>query len=179
MIDIEDVLVRGGADRIRLMQHCVMSVRMDAIFIFLAREYRFAPSHAGALALYDLFCAAQAPARLAAPELLPPRQLAVSAAIARIRAQWNQMQAPPPDDENLIAVMTPGRDLFDGIARGLRSDPKLAQLGASYDPRFTAQENLPGGKMTEGQRQFVDGVWRPIVKPRLAAAGFWQMSTIS
>jgi hypothetical protein len=179
MVDIEDLLVRGGAGRIALLRYCVMSIRMEAVFIFLAQEYRYRPSHAGALALFDLFCGEHAPARLKAYELLPPRQLGLSAAVTRVREQWHQMQSPPPQDENdLIAVMTPARDLFDTIVRGLRGDVRFTALGASYDPQLTPQENLPGGKMTAGQRQFVEGVWNPVVKPRLTAAGFWQMRTI-
>jgi hypothetical protein len=179
MIDVEDVLVRGGEGRIALLQHCVMAVRMEPVFIFLAREYRLRPGQAGALALYDLFCAQQAPARLAAYELLPPRQQTLSAAIERIRGQWiPERSDQPPDAEDLVAALTPARNLFDVIVSGLRNDPRLAELAASYDPRLTPQENLPGRTMTAGQRQFVDGVWRPVVKPRLTAAGFWQMSTI-
>jgi hypothetical protein len=179
MVDIEDLLNRGGAGRIALLRYCVMSIRMEPIVVFLAQEYRYRPSHAGALALFDLFCDEHAPARLEAYELLPPRQLGLRAALARVRAQWNQMKSPAPEDEEeLIAVTTPARDLFDAVVRGLRGDARLTALRTSYDPQLTAQENLPGGKMTAGQRQFVEGAWNPVVKPRLTAAGFWQMSTI-
>jgi hypothetical protein len=51
-------------------------------------------------------------------------------------------------------------------------------VSATFDPQLTSEENLPGGKMTAGQRQFVEHVWQRIVKPRLTAGGFWQIETI-
>jgi hypothetical protein len=33
--------------------------------------------------------------------------------------------------------------------------------------------------MTSAQRHFVDCVWQPVIRPRLAAAGFWRILTIA
>lgn len=52
------------------------------------------------------------------------------------------------------------------------------ELASRYDPELEPEMNLPGGKLNAGQRYFVDKVWRPLARPRLVAAGFWQIATI-
>jgi hypothetical protein len=184
LIDIDETLARGGRERVNLLRYCVISMQMEPLFVFLASEYRLRPTHAAALALFDLFVAADAPARLAAYELLPPRELALAAEIASIRERWNAMQAlAQPDDDSEQALTTapwPSRALFDTLVRGVRSDSRgtLAGISNAYDPQLTPQENLPGGRVSASQRHFVDRVWQPIVRPRLTAAGFWQMGTV-
>ena len=182
MVDIPEILTKGGAQRLAFLRYCVLSFNVEPLFVFLVQEYRLRSSHAAALALFDVFCARHAPARLRADELLPPRELRVEAEVARIRAQWDQMQLPePPDEESAIPVATPARDLFDAIVHGVLQDAKgrLARVSSTYDPARTPEENLPGGKMTEGQRQFVDSVWHPLLKPRLVAGGFWRIATVA
>jgi len=182
VVDIPEILEQGGAQRLAFLRYCVLSFSMEPMFVFLVEEFRLRPGHAAALALFDVFCARQAPARLPADEWLPPRELLVEAKIARIRAQWTQMQLPePPDEESAIAVATPSRDLFDAIVHGVKQDAqgRLARLSSTYDPALTPEENLPGGKMTAGQRQFVENVWHPILKPRLVRAGFWRIVTVA
>ncbi len=179
--DIEQVLRSGGEQRIALLRYCVMSYNMEAVLLFLAREYRLRPTHAAALALFDAFCAPQAPARIRALELLPPRDLRLASAIEPLRRQTVQMQrAGPPDEENAVGITAPHRHLFDFMVEALLNDPggHLAKLGVDFDPALTPQENLPGGRLNEAQRHFVENVWRPIVKPHLVAAGFWQIADI-
>ena len=182
MIDIDEALTRGGAQRLGLLRYCVISITMEPLFLFLASEYRLRPSHNGALTLFDSFCAINAPARLTAYELLPPRELGVAAEIARIRERCRALQTPAEQSEDEVRSVAPApsRTLFDALVRGIRSDARgtLAALGAAYDPQLTAQENLPGGKMSASQRQFVDRVWQPLVRPRLVSAGFWQVGSI-
>jgi hypothetical protein len=181
MIDIADTLARGGSGRMDLLRYCVMTITMEPVFLFLAGEYRLRPTHAGALALYDVFCEPRSPARLSAHELLPPRDLALSTGIAQIRERWTAMQAPAQDDEAPGRVPAgPARSLFDSLVRGVRADAngRLAALVAAYDPRLSAAENLPGGKLNASQRSFVDNVWLAFARPRLAAAGFWQIATV-
>jgi hypothetical protein len=62
----------------------------------------------------------------------------------------------------------------------VRNDPagRFAELGRQYDPRLAPQQNLPGGKMGAAQRHFVEHIWRPVARPRLLAAGFWQIANI-
>ena len=183
MINLDDTLARGGAERLEFLRYCVLSISMEPLFVFLAGEYRLRATHAGALALYDVFCAGDAPARLPAYELLPPRELALAAEIARVRDRWLAAQAPraPDEEEESRSVAAwPSRALFDALVNGVRADThkRLAAITASYDPQLTPHENLPGGTLSASQRQFVDRVWTPIVRPRLSAAGFWQVSTI-
>ena len=184
MIDLDDTLARGGAARLDLLRYCVMSVNMEPLFLFLAGEYRVRPTHASALTLFDLFCAIEAPARLKAYELLPPRELNLAAEISRIRERWTAMQAPPAPAEDeepaRSAPSWPARTLFDALVKGVRADThgRLETVSANYDPRLTPQENLPDGKLSDVQRRFVEHVWQPLVRPRLTAAGFWQVGTI-
>jgi hypothetical protein len=186
VIDVDDTLARGGVERLEFLRYCVMSITMEPLFVFLSGEYRLRPTHAAAVALFDMFCAADAPARLAAYELLPPRELALSSEVIRVRAQWTAMQAPrtEPESEEPEEVRSvapwPSRALFDSLVKGVRADShrRLAAASESYDPRLTPQENLPGGQLSASQRQFVDRIWTPIVRPRLAGAGFWQVATI-
>jgi hypothetical protein len=182
VIDIEGTLAHGGAERLDFLRYCVMSINMDPVFIFLAGEYRLRPTHLGAFALHDLFCAIDAPARLAAYELLAPRELGVSAEIARLRQNREAMQQPAEDSETPARTVPagPGRMLFDAIVQGLRADSggRLEAIRTRYDPQRTPEENLPGGKLSGAQRQFVNRVWLPVVRPRLTAAGFWQIGTI-
>jgi hypothetical protein len=92
------------------------------------------------------------------------------------------MQAPePPDEDSAVSIAVPLRNVFDAIARGVQQDGsgRLARLASTYDPLLTPEQNLPGGKLTAGQRYFVENVWQPLVKPRLAAGGFWPIANIA
>ena len=180
MADIADILNRGGAPRIALLRYCVMSVTMEPVFVFLAQDYRLHPSHARALGLYDVFCSPQAPARIRAPNLLEPMNLRLAAAMPAIRRQCERApkEEPAGTDEGSLNT-APDRCLFDHIAgevaAGLQGG---ARWLAGYDPRLEPERNLPGGRMNAGQRFFVDNIWRPVARPRLVSAGFWQISTI-
>jgi hypothetical protein len=55
----------------------------------------------------------------------------------------------------------------------------LRAVGELYDPSLTPHENLPGGRMTPGQKAFVERVWVPRVRPRLVAAGFRRIADIA
>ena len=180
MIDLDETLAQGGTRRLDLLRHSVMSITIEPLFLFLASEYRLRPSDAAALALFDVFCAIGAPARLAAYELLPPRELRLAAAVSTIRVRGVPVQCA--EDEGSLRTVAAGasRTVFDPLVRGLRADARgtLKALSASYDPDLNAEENLPGGRMSASQRQFVERVWQPIVRPRLTAAGFWQVATV-
>jgi hypothetical protein len=145
------------------------------------QAYRLRPTHLGALALYDLFCAPDAPTRIRALHLLPPRHLRLFSDIQVIRRQWAQMQSNEvPDEGSSVPITVPHRQLFDFVTEALLSDPDghYTKLSGTFDPQRTPQQNLPGGKMTEGQRRFRDKIWVPIARPRLVAAGFWQIAVI-
>src|SRR5262249_22017522 len=122
-VDITEILVRGGAPRIALLRYCVMSVTMEPVFVFLTQEYRLRATHVAALALYDIFCAPDAPARVKAGNVLPPRNLALLAAIRAIRQQWDHLQgATEGREEATVSITTPYRNLFDLIARSVQND---------------------------------------------------------
>lgn len=181
LVATTEVLTRGGAPRIALLRYCVMSVTMEPVFVFLTQEYRLRPTHVAALALYDVFCAPDAPARIKARDALPPRNLALVAAMRSIRQQWNYLQGTgDPQEEASISITTPYKNLFDPVARSVQNDTKgaFARLELQFDPRLSPQENLPGGNMNAGQRHFVEKIWQPVVRPRLVAAGFWHIANI-
>jgi hypothetical protein len=180
-VDIGDILMRGGEERVALLRYCVMSVTMEPLFVFLAREYRFRPTPVAALALYDIFCASDGPARLGTLHALPPRNLALNAAVESIRQQSARLQCPrAPGDNAPISIATPSRNLFDRVADSVKNDPtgRFARVCNQYNPALAPHQNLPGGRMTAVQRHYLENIWRPLARPRLVAAGFWQIANI-
>jgi hypothetical protein len=180
-VSLEEILRSGGRPRIDLLRHCVLSVTMEPLFVFLAHEYRTRPVHAAALALFDMFCAPGAPARIGAHAVLAPRNLVLAAGVGALRAQWLQMQAArAPEPEAAVPLTVPLRGLFDPVVRAVTQDPNGAwtRLARSYDPVLDPAQNLPDGRMNAVQRHFVDSVWKPVVRPCLVSAGFWQLQTI-
>ncbi len=178
---VEAALHAGARSRIDLLRHCVQSVTMEPVFAFLVQEYRQRPRHAAALALFDMFCAPGAPARLGAHAVLPPMNLMLAAGMHALRAQWSQMQAAePPAVELAVPVTVPMRGLFDPVVRALtqETDSAWVHLSRYYDPALDPSANLPGGRMSTAQRHFVENVWKPVVRPCLVSAGFWQLQTI-
>lgn len=175
-VDLGDILTRGGEPRVSLLRHCVMSVTLEPVFVFLVREYSLRPTHQSALALYDIFCAPGAPARLNAPEVLPPRDLQIRATVDTIRTQARHLASPASDDS--IAITIPPRHLFARVADAVENGDRFAALARRYDPDLTPQQNLPDGRMNKVQRHFMDRLWRPSLRPRLAAAGFWHIANI-
>ena len=181
MRNIVEILSRGGEGRIALLRYAVMSITPEPLFLFLAQEYRLRPTHLSALALYDVFCAPGAAARVRSQVALPPRDLHLSAAIDLIRKQRSALQSPEQQEDGVrIWTTVPHRNLFDHLAAELQQDPdgSLARVAREYDPGRTPHQNLPDGKMNAAQKHFVDKVCRPVAKPMLVAAGFWQIATI-
>lgn len=171
---------------VNLLQFSIFSARPEPLFVYLVREYRNRPTAAGALGLFDQFCAPQAPFRLRAVELLPPRELTLAAAVATIRAAVERSRVPPPppvageDPPRPVRVPIPPAALFLRIEEALLTDPdgELARVAATFRPDQGPFENLPGGKLTPGQRAFVDGVWLKRVRPALLAAGFGRVGSL-
>ena len=138
-MDVAEILARGGAPRIELLRYCVMSVTMEPVFVFLTQEYRLRPTHGAALALYDVFCAPSAPARIKAGDALPPRNLPLVAAIRSIRQQWDYLQgAEELREEAGVSITTPYRNLFDPIARSVQNDAEgaFARLELQFNPQL-------------------------------------------
>jgi len=203
-VNVGEVFARGGKGLIDLLEFCVISVRMDPVFVFLVGEYRTHPTAPGAVALYELFCARDAPARVSALRALPPYDLRLSAA-ARPLAESLERTRDARDAEAEAAAaeetgedgggpgvvapsgvlppppLFPARYIFDEVVRQLESGRRgqLREVGELYDPTLTPYENLPGRRMTPGQQAFVDRVWAPRVRPRLVAAGFRRVADIA
>ena len=178
--DLDELMTRGGVGRVKLLQFCVRSVTMEPLFVYLVSEYRWRPTHVAALALYDVFCAPGALARVKALAALPPRELRLSAAVAPLRRQFDYLRSPPADDDSGMSITTPYRNMYDNVVSALRDDPDgpLAEVVRRYDPDLDPTENLPGGRMNAGQRHFVDNIWKPLIRPQLVGAGFWQVGSI-
>jgi hypothetical protein len=179
--EYDTLINKGGEPCIALLRYCVISMMLEPAFVFLVQEYRMRPTHAAALALYDVFCAPAAPARIDAPDALPPRDLRLSSAMPAIRRQWNSLQPrPQPDAGPPLPITAPYKHMFDFVTAALRGNPagRFAQACSRYDPQLAPEQNLPDGAMNEAQRYFVEKIWRPIARPRLVEAGFWRIANI-
>ena len=197
-IAVEEEFRRGGRTLLDFLTFCVMSIRMEPVFAFLAAEYRQNPTREKALALFDCFCAPDAPARLRHPaELLPPRNVRFASDVEVFRAPISSSQLagathqthaepPVPVDPALASplprhlALPPPRYLFDFLTDAFaRLDPNpVDSPGADFDPTLSPVENLPGGRMTAGQRAFVDRIWQPRVRLELVRVGFWRIGNV-
>lgn len=190
-VDIDDVFRRGGKGLIDLLEYCVVSVQLDPVFVFLAGEYRAQPSARKALALYDAFCAPGAPARVSARHALPPYDLRLSSAIIPVRENVERASRQIEEDteeteqdseaEPRTPLLIPARYLFDDVTQRLRAGhvSQFGRVSERYDSALTPYENLPGGRMTPGQKAFVDRVWVPRVRPSLVAVGFRRVADVA
>ncbi|MCS7465283.1 hypothetical protein NZK35_01185 [Stieleria sp. ICT_E10.1] len=192
------IMQRGGRELIELLTHCVFSFNTDVLFLYCVGEYQLRPQAVSAIAIYDVFCAPTAPARISDLSLIPPKDVRIEQTITQLRHAFQGATCDPrqsdgvADDENAAAgqdesnppdrpaVPLPPRYLFDSIASSLSvsEQAKIATLEDYYDPKRTPQENLPGGELTDVQRAFVDHVWTPRIRPYLVSSGFWRVSTV-
>ncbi|MEL6107344.1 MAG: hypothetical protein AAFU85_14995 [Planctomycetota bacterium] len=203
-IQLEQVFSSGGRTLIDLLTHCVWSINTDALFLYLAGQYKLRPEAAGALALHDVFCSPHSPGCLQERSMLTPRDLRLQQSIEPIRfaleaskdavAPSSEVPADGLGDESSPQAMIesetvretaviapppiPSPYIFDHICRAVRSGSRIRDLEQAYDIARTPTENLPGGEPTASQRVFVDNVWTPNLRPHLAAAGFWRIATI-
>lgn len=180
--DIDAIFRCGGQALIEFLEYCVRSVETDAVFAFLVREYRGSPTDHKALALYEMFCAATAPARISAQEALPPTDVRLKVAIQPLQERRNligSLQGKPP--ELIPPSILPAPYLFDFLVRRLEdcTESWFRRLSEWYDPHRPPLENLPGGRMSPAQRAFVEKVWEPQVRPRLVSAGFRRVANIA
>jgi hypothetical protein len=180
-VNLDEVLTRGGRTMLDLFEYCVISVQLDPLFVFLVGEYRLHATSEGAVALWDVFCAADAPGRPRTRSAIPPNDLRLKATIKPLYESliaWEEMRDIDPD--NAVPPLLPSKYLFDPLVEAVRASAKgtLAKVAGEFDPTLTPYENLPGGRMTPGHRAFVDGIWRPWIRPRLVGAGFWRVGTI-
>lgn len=180
-IRLEEVFAAGGKPLIALLDYCVFSMQMDPVFAFLVAEFRTMPTSPKALAIFDLFCAVGAPARLSVESVLPPRDFRLERAIAPIRNPPMRMDEDDAGAPLLTpAPMTPGKYLFDIAVDALQHDAEgpWARIERTFEPEFGPHGNLPGGQLTASQRRFVERVWKPQLRPYLEAAGFRRVGNI-
>jgi hypothetical protein len=180
-IDVEAEFRRGGKTMLDFLAYCVTAYHMEPIFAFLVGEYRTRPTTGRALALFDAFCARSAPARMRlVAEILPPRNVRFDREMRHRRqpslASFDTAMPPAAPYQPPI----PPPYLFDFIIADMagRADNPVVSPGRRFDPALTPAQNLPGGRMTAGQRAFVENVWRPRVKPMLVNEGFWRIADI-
>ena len=160
--DINEVFTKGGKPLIDFLDYCVRSIQMDPVFLFLVREYRNGPTPAKAVALYEMFCAPNAPARISAQTVLPPYDVRLREAIILLTPSF-----------------LPAKYLFDSVVRELEKRPRSSAYVRRYKTDRTPVENLPHGKMTPAQRHFVEKIWQPVIRPHLVAAGFWRVASVA
>ena len=185
--NVEQIFERGGRDLVNLLEYCVLSVKKDVLFLYLAGQYRLRPGAVSVVALYDLFCANDAPARISVNASLPPFDRRLEQAIVPFRhaVQWigdaARRAGKEVESEGPLPPLLPPRYLFDSILQSLTvvDSSQIQDIHANYDPALTPHENLPGGKLTVGGRAFVDNVWLPVVRPRLVSAGFWGVAAVA
>jgi hypothetical protein len=178
--DIDEIFTRGGKQLIDLLDYSVRAVQTDVLFVFLVREYRELPATPKAVALFDIFCAPQAPARLRDPEILSPFYLQLEAAIRPMKSNLAEIQAAHAGAGIAPSLFLPQKFLFDAIDVQVRKKSSgLRAVEHSYRPDHSPLENLPGGRMSAQQRHFVEKVWEPDLRPRLVAAGFRRMGSIA
>lgn len=108
---------RGGRELVDLLTHCVFSFNTDALFLFLVREYQFRPQADSALAIYDVFCAANAPARISDTRSIPPKDMRIDHAICTLRREFLAATQPPdatqPDGAEVAGQDSAGQGSAD------------------------------------------------------------------
>lgn len=179
-IDLEETISAGGKPLIDLLDYSMRALQTDVLFVFLVQEYRQFPTTPKAVALYEIFCALSAPARLSCTEMLPPVLLQIEAALRPLQLNLTQVAAARAAGFVAPPLILPARYIFDAIVLHLRKkSPSLQAVERDCQPYRTPVENLPEGRMSAGQRHFVEKVWEPKLRPWLVATGFRRMTSIA
>ena len=191
-IKLDEIFSSGGRDLINLLEYSVLSINVDLIFVYLVREYRLRPSAVAAIAVHDLFCCADSPARVSCEAALFPKDVRLTQAISPYRAgspDASSVENALPQESSdqdaktarFEAPSLPPRYIFDSLARRINAEDESALIHslASYSVALTPHENLPNGELSAVQRRFVEHIWQPIVRPELVAAGFWKVASIA
>jgi hypothetical protein len=181
-VNLDQTFESGGKPLLDLLDYCVRSVQMDPVFLCLVREYRLHPTAAKALAIYEVFCAPTALARISVAHALPPGNRRIESAVAVLRQQTRAADATLEQPRELrILPPLPPRYLFDFLVESLEhhAGSSLRKVRRKYNPRLSPIKNLPGGRMNAGQRMFVEKIWEPTLRPQLVSAGFWRVATVA
>ena len=155
------------------IEFCVSAGEMEPLFVRLVDEYRAEPTISKAVALYDIFCAPCAPAKVKADPLLPPHDLRIAKAMRPIRLNWTRMQAAFVfGPTTRISARPPARSLFDAIARYLAESDRFRGIKR----RYTAWSRERASTANDFQEHFMRRIWEPIISPHLLAAGFSELA---
>lgn len=142
-------------------------MQVDPLFVFLVQEYRANPTVPKAVALFHTFCAPGALAKLS----VGTENQQIQKAMRSIIVSWTRMQAALIfGPGNAVPPACPPASLFDTLAQDILRAGILARLKRHY---------RAGAKMNRLQQHFVEKIWRPIIRPHLVAAGFWQIAELT
>ncbi|MDV6033347.1 MAG: hypothetical protein F9B45_25325 [Phycisphaera sp. RhM] len=106
------IMQRGGRELIELLTHCVFSFNTDVLFLYCVGEYQLRPQAVSAIAIYDVFCAPTAPARISDLSLIPPKDVRIEQTIAPLRQAFQAATCDPP----------PSGGVAGGVADGVADD---------------------------------------------------------
>ena len=167
--------MRANREMDQFLEFCVSTGEMEAVFLHLVEEYRAAPAISKAVALYDIFCAPCAPAKVRADAVLPPNDMRIQNAMRPIKLNWTRMQAAfvfGPTTH--ISNTPPPRSLFDALARHIAKSGDFQNIKARYRA-WLSDGNSDDTPSNEVQRHFLERIWQPIIRPHLVAAGFFEL----
>lgn len=182
-ISVRQEASSGGANLVQLCEFCVCSAQMDPLFVILACDYQMLPANKKALALFDTFCSDIAPKRLTTLISSRPVSGQLVTEIEKLRTPIRVAADTDSQNESEGPVYVefqhqPAKYLFDDLVRGVvEGSSEYTATETHYDASLTPHENLPGGKMTDSQRHFVDQVW-PAMRSTLVLGGFTRMASI-
>ena len=179
-INSQEILERGGDQTIQLLNYCVYRRIFDPVFIFLAKNYQLMPDSAKALGIYDEFLVQQAPLSLSIKSASDHQLLQ---AISKIRVSEQSQHAlhnstDDQTDAERPAPFLPSKFLFSNLLTSVAANnAQIASIERQFDPTKSAVENLPDGKLSGAQLQFLEQIWRP-ARYRLTMAGFRMVANI-
>ena len=179
-IDFDELVSSGGEALVDLLDYSVRAMVFDVLFVFLVREYQQQPTGPKAVALYDGFCASHALAPLSVPDALRRHQWQLEAALRQIKSDFTRQEVAGMSGTPGASMILPPKFLFDSLTTRLREDSAaFRHVRDYYNPDLTPLQNLPGGRMTANQRNFVDKIWTPKLRPVLVRADFRRVASIA
>jgi hypothetical protein len=181
-VELDKALGAGGKLTIDFLQYCILTQRTDAIFVYLAREYRFRPTIDGAFALFEAFCAEKAIAKLPLPDMLPPKSPHLLWEVQKIRQSIEDYKKFVPTEKvpDPPRVVHPTIIMFEPYVAALRALPDAGMHLAAqeFDPELAPIEHLANGEMNFDQILFIQNIWVDKLRPTLIAGGFWQIASL-
>ena len=184
--NIASTLEHSGEQMVQLLNYCIYSRKLDPVFILLAKNYQLMPNSAKALSLFDEFIATNAPLTLSIKVHADLQLVQTVDKIRNLQQLHNPFlnttrDASQPDSDSEDAenpAYLPTKFLFSGLQGKVTADTaQIQSIESEYDPAHSAVQNLPDGKLSGAQLQYVEHVWRP-ARARLATAGFRMVANI-